>query len=370
MKAKIYLYITFLLSLILVSSCDDSETTAPQPAGTFTASKTTANIGEDIQFTNTSVNATAFVWSFGDGSTSKSISPKKAYTSAGTFEVSLLSTGVGGSVISSTSITILPDPDIFFMEVGAELLRRFSIRSTDDPTTFLDMGGFAGAGIAYDNVHQKIYFSDYDTRDEGKIWSINLDGTDLTAIAEDLVEPYGVAVDAEGGKVYWADEWQEDNNYEGHIYRSNLDGSGMEPVVTMVDAQFRSVALDPAQNKMYFYDVYNENLHVANMDGTNESVIVPGVYGYAVQVDTQNGKVYFDDQNEAVLYRANLDGSNLEVIDDDGTRIYGISIDNENNKLYWSGRDTGEIYEAELDGTHKKVLKAGLSSPRGLFLKK
>jgi PKD repeat protein len=370
MKAKIHLYISFILTLFLVLSCSESNDPTPQAVAEFTASTTTAKIGEDIQFTNTSENATAFVWSFGDGTTSKAISPKKSYTASGSFEVSLLSTGAGGSTISSMTITILPDPEVFVADYGASKILRFSIKGSEDPSTFLDVTGFGGTGIAYDATHEKIYFSDFEVTGEGKIWSVNLDGTDLTSIADGLIEPYGVAVDAAGGKVYWADEWDENNNYEGHIYRSNLDGTGMVAVVTQVDAQFRSVALDPAHNKMYFYDIYNEEIHVSKLDGTDDDVIIPGVWGYALQLDIPNGKIYFDDQNEEVLYRANLDGTNLEVVDDNGSRIYGIAIDNENAKLYWSGRDTGEVYEAELDGTHKRIVKSGLASPRGIFLKK
>jgi hypothetical protein len=67
---------------------------------------------------------------------------------------------------------------------------------------------------------------------------------------------------------------------------------------------------------------------------------------------------------------ANLDGSNIQAVDDTDTRIYGIFIDNDTDKLYWSARDTGEIYSANLDGTGKTVLKTGLTSPRGIFLKK
>jgi len=95
MKTYLYRYITFALLVFAAFSCQD-DSTPPQAAASFTADKTTVHIGEDIIFTNSSENATAFKWSFGDGTTSKEISPKKSYTSAGTFVVSLLSTGAGG----------------------------------------------------------------------------------------------------------------------------------------------------------------------------------------------------------------------------------------------------------------------------------
>jgi PKD repeat protein len=368
MKTNFYVYLYSLLLIVTVFACEDDETTSPQPAAAFTASAVNAKIGEEIIFTNTSENATAFRWSFGDGTTSKEISPKKSYSSSGTYTVSLLSTGEGGSTISSQNITILPDPELYFIEVDASLIRKFGISGADDVSDFLDITGMAGVGLAYDSTADKIYFSDYNVYGEGKIWRINRDGTDLEEIVSGLFDPYQIAVDVAGGKIYWAEDTDELDM--GHIARANLDGSGKENVVTLEGGQFRAIALDQENNRMYYYDVNNEDLYRANLDGTDAVSILPGVYGYAIQVDTVNDKIYFDEQNEGVLKMADLDGGNLETVDDNGTRIYGITIDYATGKLYWAGRDSGEIYQANLDGTHKIVLKGALSSPRGIFFKK
>jgi PKD repeat protein len=367
MKTYLYRYITFALLVFALFSCQ-SDDTSPQPAASFTVSKNTVNIGEDVIFTNTSENATAFKWSFGDGTTSKEVSPKKSYTASGTFVVSLLSTGEGGSTISSTEITVLPSPQIFFTEISASAIRNFSLSNPEGISTFLDVAGMAGVGLAYDATHEKIYFSDYEVYGEGKIWSVNLDGTDLKAIVDGLYDPYGIALDVAGGKVYWAED--ADDGDVGHIGRANLDGSNQENVVTLDNAQFRAIALDPENNKMYYYEVNNEDLYSADLDGNNAAPLISGVYGYAIYVDTKNDKIYFDEQNDEEFKRADLNGDNVETVDDNGTRIYGIAIDQETGKLYWSGRDSGEIYQANLDGTHKLILDGSLSSPRGLFLKK
>ena len=364
----LYTFLTIILMTFVIVSCNDKEDTKPTANAAFTVSKTTAKIGEEIQFTNASENATAFKWSFGDGTTSKEVSPKKKYSSAGKFIVSLLSTGAGGSQISNQEITIMPDPELYFTEIDASLIRHFTTGNPKDILDFLDVSGKAGVGLAYDSVHEKIYFSDYNVTGEGKIWRINLDGTDLQAIVKDLYDPYQIALDVAGGKVYWAEDLDVDNF--GHIGRANLDGTGKENIVSLEDGEFRALALDLDNRKVYYYDVNNEDLYRANLDGSAASPILSGVYGYAIEVDEVNDKLYFDEQNDEILLRTNLDGSNPETIDDNGSRIYGIAIDNENGKVYWSGRDSGTITGANLDGTHKSVLASGLSSPRGLFLKK
>lgn len=368
MKSLLLKYFVFGLVVLLGASCEDEKVTPPDVAASFTASKTTVEIGEEIRFTNTSENATAFKWSFGDGTTSKEISPKKSYSTAGTYVVTLLSTGAGGSTLMSMDITVLPDPEIFFVEAGSSMIRSFGINTTDKVKDFLDVSGFAGVGLAYDPENEKVYFSDFEAVGEGKIWRINLDGTDLEEIVTGLYDPYQIALDLVNGKIYWAEDY--DDADISHIGRANLDGSGVEHIVSLVDGGFRAIDLDVENGKMYYYDAWFEDLYVANLDGTEAKVIVPGAYGYAVAVDTENDKIYFDDQNTGALLRADLDGSNIETIDDNGTRIYGIVIDNEAGKIFWSGRDSGAISQANLDGSHKRDLKTGLSSPRGIFLKK
>lgn len=367
MKSKIYAYLALFLMFACVLSCKEDDDAVPQAAATFTADKSTVKIDEVVQFTNTSQNATAFKWSFGDGTTSKEVAPKKSYTAAGSYLVTLLSTGEGGSTLSSMTITVLPPPDLYFVAYESALIKKVA---TDGSglKDFLNVAGQAGVGLAYDDVHGKVYFSDFENPGEGKIWMVNIDGSDLKAIVTGLFDPYSIALDIAGGKIYWAEDY--DDNGDGHIYRANLDGTAMEPLVTMTDAEFRGIALDLKNRKMYFYEVYNEDLYIADLDGNNATPILSGVYGYGILVDSENDKIYFDEQNSELLERADLDGSNVETVDDNGTRIYGMAIDSETKRLYWSGRDSGTIESADLDGSNQVTVKAGLASPRGLFLKK
>lgn len=456
MKSRIYLSIVFLLSLFIFNSCTDDET-APDPNATFTASLTTARVGEFIQFTNTSTNATAFRWSFGDGTTSTEISPKKTYLSSGVFTVSLVSTGKGGSVIQSMEVTITADAffvvenesdlqvltpvkftnlskgatsyewsfgnagnststaenpefiyltpgtytvtlkaitaqgsseferdvvikpsasgDVYFIEFGADpvFIRRLTLDGSGTVSDFLNVNDMSGVCMTYNEETGKVYFSGLDPDSDGKIWSINLDGTGLTPIVSGLWDPYGLSVDKVNGKLYWADD--ADGDDIGRIYRANLDGTNVEPLIEMEGAGFRAVSVDPENNKMYYQEVNGENIYVANLDGTNETILIPGAWGYALIVDTEHDKLYYEDNR--VLKSANLNGTNIQIVDNAAnlpattqTRIYGMAIDYAADKLYWAGRDSGSILRSNLDGTGKEVLKSSLSSPRGIFLRK
>jgi plastocyanin len=68
------------------------------PVANFTASPLSVAEGATVTFTDTSTGTpTAWAWNFGDGSTSSTQNPTHAYTTAGTYTVTLVATNAGGS---------------------------------------------------------------------------------------------------------------------------------------------------------------------------------------------------------------------------------------------------------------------------------
>ena len=256
--------------------------------------------------------------------------------------------------------------DIYFMDTYNEDMETVAITGGTPVSLAQDI---YGVGIAYDKKNEKIYYSDFanDSLPDGKIWKMDVAGKNATAIVSGLNNPFGIAIDSDNGKIYWGDE-------NGNVSCCKLDGSSLQTgIVNIVGGAIRAVALDLTNKKMYFYDVLNDNLYKANLDGSGSTVILNGYYGYGIAVDEVNSKIYFDAQTDdgtvSALYMANLDGTNPTLIDDTQSRIYGIAIDNGNNKIYWSARDMYEIYQANLNGTDKVTLATELGSPRGIFLK-
>src|SRR5674476_741843 len=64
---------------VMLSSCNI------QPEAFFYADKLTAEIGEEIYFTNGSHNAKEFEWDFGDGTWSDAYEVVHSYSASGTF---------------------------------------------------------------------------------------------------------------------------------------------------------------------------------------------------------------------------------------------------------------------------------------------
>lgn len=444
MKAKFLNYILISCLSLVFFSCENDEVLPPQSQADFTATSIKVKIGEEIQFANKSQNGTAYTWSFGDGTTSKEVSPKKSYQSSNVFLVSLVSTGAGGTTISNMEITVTPasnftvvddenltakipvkftntslgattyswsfgdannststeesptfvyptagtftvslttstaygsntftkevvigmapatPADLYYIDYTDDFIRKLTLDDSGKITDVLNVVGKAGVGMAYDATNKKIYFTDFDTTPFGNIWRVNTDGTGLEALVANITDPYSIALDVAENKMYWIDD-------AGNVSRANLNGSSPEiGILTVAGASWRGLALDLKNRKMYAYDAEAENLYIANLDGSNATIIISEIFGYAVAVDTVNSKVYFEDQR--VLKRANLDGTNIETLDETLTRIYGIEIDNEENKVYWGGRDSGELNRSNLDGSNKEILKSGLGSVRGIAL--
>lgn len=86
------------------------------PTASFSALPTTACIGAPTVFTNTSNGGTAplsYLWNFGDSTFSTLTSPTHTFTSAGTFNVTLLTTAANGLTASASQqiiIQAVPNP--------------------------------------------------------------------------------------------------------------------------------------------------------------------------------------------------------------------------------------------------------------------
>ena len=70
--------------------------------------------------------------------------------------------------------------------------------------------------------------------------------------------------------MYWTDSGT------GKIQRANLDGSGVEDLVTTGLTAPRGIALDPRAGKMYWTDYWTNTIHRANLDGSQIEDLVTG----------------------------------------------------------------------------------------------
>jgi PKD repeat protein len=109
MRTRSYLSIALLISLIVFFGCskdDKTEEPIPAPVAGFNYSGAGVPAPAVVIFTNTSTNASSFLWDFGDNATSTEKDPQHTYIAGGVYTVNLTATGSGGSNSISKTVNI------------------------------------------------------------------------------------------------------------------------------------------------------------------------------------------------------------------------------------------------------------------------
>jgi len=167
------------------------------------------------------------------------------------------------------------------------------------------------SGIALDIAAGKLYLTDVGN---GRILRANLDGTGQEILVSDpSLDAVEIALDPPGGKMYWTSSTPSGSM----ISRANLDGTNVETLVTGL-LNPSGIALDAVGGKVYWTDIGAGKIQRANMNGTGvEDVITSSVIApVRISLDLAAAKIYWTEASPAdfMISRANLDGSNLEFL--------------------------------------------------------
>ena len=134
----------------------------------------------------------------------------------------------------------------------------------------------------------------------------------------------GIDIDIKNGKIYWTDAIGSPS--PSKIWRSNLDGSNMEDILTEYK-NYYDVSLDLASEKLYW--AAGDGIYRANYDGSDVEYLIntgQGVLG--LDIDMTSNKIYWTNTLTNTIYRSNLDGSNIENLITFGSRPVDIELIN------------------------------------------
>jgi hypothetical protein len=228
-------------------------------------------------------------------------------------------------------------------------------------------------GIAVDPVDKEIYWTEPGSM---TIRKAKFDGTGLQTVLGTGDATAGIAINVVARKLYWTESGFPLGN--GQIRRSNLDGSGVEILVSGDLYHPVSISLDTAHGKMYWTDLEGHftgagKIQRANLDGSGVETLFTGVdEANGILVDADHGKIYWTELATRKIERSDLDGSNREdwmVSLDTPTRL---ALDRLEGKLYWT--DSGfngqinRIQRANLDGSNFEIVVAGVGFPWDLAI--
>ncbi len=198
---------------------------------------------------------------------------------------------------------------------------------------------------------------------EGRIYSLDADGTGRTTIVDGLRIPDGIVVDTAAGHIYWTNMGNPSRN-DGSIERADLDG-GNRIVIVPPGGTFtpKQLHLDKAGGKLYWGDREGMRVMRCNLDGSDIETLVENGRGdddrkdvkrwcVGITIDPVEGKFYWtqkgpSDAGQGRIFRANIvmpagetatTRTDIETLFDGLPEPIDLELDLANRILYWTDR--------------------------------
>ena len=262
------------------------------------------------------------------------------------------------------------DQRLYFGERGIEKVRRSNLDGSSIQDIAVNTFG-APMDISYNPLDKKLYLST-GWGLPSAIERMTLDGKEREWLyTSDSVLAWGIALNPGAGKIYWMD------NAGGNLYRANIDIPDGETSGTRTDTEVlvsgldgpAYVAIDITNSQLYFTERGTvDKISRCDLDGSGVEGLVSGSMSMLADIvlDVPNNTMYWCDVNNPTIEKANLDGSNREVIVTAGDGLdepRGLAIDLITRKLYWTEYTNGNLKRSNLDGSNIQTILAGLSLP-------
>jgi DNA-binding beta-propeller fold protein YncE len=236
-----------------------------------------------------------------------------------------------------------PATHLYWSNMGSPKANNGAIRRSDldggNVTTIVPAGRtFTPKQIQIEMGARKLYWCD---REGMRVMRANLDGSDVeTLVDTSQGDPrpgpdatkwcVGIAVDVDGGKVYWSQKGG-DNAGEGRIFRANIEippgrtPGNRQDIELLYDRLPEPIDLeiDPATRTLYWTDrgdpPRGNTVNRAPLDAppgqrqTPEVLFPHLMEGIGLALDRKGGRMFITDLAGSV-YSANLDGSNQKTL--------------------------------------------------------
>src|SRR6266481_5915055 len=285
---------------------------------------------------------------------------------------------------SSAAVNGKASERVFFLDMSGGRIESLNPDGSDR-RVILDGLNRMPDGIEVDVEAGHIYWTNMGgnpSKNDGCIERSDLDGKNRETIVPEgaTFTPKQLKLDKRGGKVYWSDR-------EGmRIMRANLDGSEIETLVDTSQGEARpgrdakkwcvGIAVDHNGGKVYWTQKGGDNAG----DGCifRASVEIPKGQSPAnrtdiellfdklpepidLDLDLNNRMIYWTDRGNPpkgnTVSRASIDkvGKDQEVLVNDLMEGIGLSLDLKSGRMFFADLG-GSIYSAKLDGSEKKAL--------------
>jgi len=272
---------------------------------------------------------------------------------------------------------------VFFLDVSGGRLESVNPDGSDR-RVILDGLNRIPDGLDVDVEAGHIYWTNMGNpkANDGSIERANLDGTNRKTIVPQgaTFTPKQLRLDKQGGKIYWCDR-------EGmRVMRANFDGSEIETLVDTSQGDARpglvdkkwcvGIAVDHNGGKVYWTQkgadnanegrIFRANLEVPKGQSPANRTDIELLFDELpepidLDLDLDNRTIYWTDRGNPpkgnTVSRASIDkvGKDQEVLVNDLMEGIGLSLDLKNGRMFF-GDLGGSVYSSKLDGSEKKAL--------------
>jgi DNA-binding beta-propeller fold protein YncE len=287
---------------------------------------------------------------------------------------------------------------IFYLSLGGQGGGRVLSANDDGSDLKVVLGGrnTGPDGIVVDTAAKKIYWTNMGnvSANDGTVERSDLDGSNLTTIVPKAGTwtPKQLKLDAKHGKLYWSDR-------EGmRIMRANVDGSNIETLVETAqgDAARKDarnwcvgIALDVDGGKVYWTQkgsggngrIFRANLEIPKGEDALSRSDIELLFDALpepidMDLDLTHRVMYWTDRGDPprgnTVSRAPMDPKTLDTHRGDQEILVsglkegiGIALDLQGGRMYYTDLG-GFVYSARLDGSDSKVLLSGQGSLTGI----
>jgi 3-hydroxyacyl-CoA dehydrogenase len=286
---------------------------------------------------------------------------------------------------SSTAANGKASERVFFLDMSGGRIESVNPDGSDR-RAILDGLNRLPDGIEVDVEAGHIYWTNMGSpkSNDGSIERADLDGTNRKTIVPPgaTFTPKQLKLDKQGGKIYWSDR-------EGmRVMRSNFDGSEIETLVDTSRGDARpgsdakkwcvGIAVDHDGGKVYWTQkgddnanegqIFRANLEIPKGQSPANRTDIELLFKELpepidLDLDLDNRTIYWTDRGNApkgnTVSRASIDkvGTDQEILVNDLMEGIGLSLDLKNGRMFF-GDLGGSVYSAKLDGSEKKTLFA------------
>jgi len=175
-------------------------------------------------------------------------------------------------------------------------------------------------GIALDLINNNIYIA-VDAGASSKIFSANLDGSNVQSIHDAFGKPVAIEYDCLANQVYFTEHDVD------RISRISPNGSGFELVIdgVPVSTDPHGLSLDPADRTVYWIDKKLDRIIKVPMsmppgatasNRTDTEILFSDIVGASrwMHLDIDTNRIYYTDESAKTVDCINIDGSNHTVL--------------------------------------------------------